>query len=880
MGKRIGRVIIWLVGIASVQVSVGQDHISRGAVIISHFSPDYAQASDECVVLFNASDDAVDLFGHEVRYFTASGSTGGAVHVFDTTRILPPATHLLLASNDTVVIGEAVAVRDLPLTPGMSSSGGQLLLRRQDATDTVLFAIAWGSVTGFVEGMTDAAVWNGDGLFSLSWDGAAYRRSSYNFSNHEYDHTPSDSVVFLPSATTQSQLAAADWSIRFRISQGVSRDTMLIIGMDAAATDGFDALFDLPKPPPPAGNAITAGIQRRDLTLSTGDYLARDIRASVPLADTSAVWIVDLFPAETGSAIVLSGTIEGVDTRLPVIVRDPWSGDRVMREGDSIVTTIYPPSTDRYTVMLFVGDSTPPSASFVSPVAGMVHRVAGMVPIELTAVDKSGIDSVQVFFEDHTTHLQVDVDGLNDSVRSLVWPLPRRLLSDSARFHAFVLDSMGNRAEVRSEIFSVVPDTARRMFLPGWHLFSAPLDPMARPLDVIVPGAKAESVYVFAYSPSGGYYPADSLEPGRGYFLGLLNRKMITFAGRPATELLDITTQPGYNLFSNPGPDTIAIEDLDFVRTGIVTSYAEGIATGLIASGIFGFDPLTTSYHQTESLYPWNGYWIPVLETGVSIRISSPTTPSSGRTLVARTPGWRLRLSFMVNGQRDTLLTLGVDDAAADGFDALFDIPAPPEPPLSGHVKVWFDHPDWNISTGSRFLSDVKGPDAPPEWIVSLQSPAEIEGILEWRLLSGALPADLTFLDVATGGEIRMVESNRYRFRGGVERRFRIRSSVTGTLPQVEDVGTFAIDPPYPNPFNGQTLLSLYLPARSRVSVQVTDILGRDVGGLDPGIMEQGHQVLPWRAELPSGTYVCRVRAVEVNGSRQWLRTTRVVLLR
>ncbi|MBU0509849.1 T9SS type A sorting domain-containing protein [bacterium] len=72
---------------------------------------------------------------------------------------------------------------------------------------------------------------------------------------------------------------------------------------------------------------------------------------------------------------------------------------------------------------------------------------------------------------------------------------------------------------------------------------------------------------------------------------------------------------------------------------------------------------------------------------------------------------------------------------------------------------------------------------------------------------------------------------------------------------------TFALDAPYPNPFNSQTVLSFSIPARGEVTLILHDLTGRAVRTMIHGVVERGHhQILFDGTGLPSGMYFYRLQ--------------------
>jgi glycosidase len=94
----------------------------------------------------------------------------------------------------------------------------------------------------------------------------------------------------------------------------------------------------------------------------------------------------------------------------------------------------------------------------------------------------------------------------------------------------------------------------------------------------------------------------------------------------------------------------------------------------------------------------------------------------------------------------------------------------------------------------------------------------------------------------------------------------------------------FTVYPNYPNPFNPSTVISFDLPVRSRVTVVVHDMLGREVARLLDAERESGLHRLVWdarangRGAAASGVYYARVTAVTAAGTQ--IETRAMVLLK
>jgi len=94
--------------------------------------------------------------------------------------------------------------------------------------------------------------------------------------------------------------------------------------------------------------------------------------------------------------------------------------------------------------------------------------------------------------------------------------------------------------------------------------------------------------------------------------------------------------------------------------------------------------------------------------------------------------------------------------------------------------------------------------------------------------------------------------------------------SVQTTMPK-----EYALDSPFPNPFNPTTVIRYQLPVASRVNIQVFNMLGQVVATLLDGIQTAGYKEVRWNsAGATSGVYFCRLSA------GNFVQTRKMVLLK
>jgi hypothetical protein len=84
-------------------------------------------------------------------------------------------------------------------------------------------------------------------------------------------------------------------------------------------------------------------------------------------------------------------------------------------------------------------------------------------------------------------------------------------------------------------------------------------------------------------------------------------------------------------------------------------------------------------------------------------------------------------------------------------------------------------------------------------------------------------------------------------------------NELTGYLPTTPQLAQN-----YPNPFNPTTNISFSLPAKSRVTILVFNILGQQVATVTDQEYPAGSHLVVWNASnVASGVYFCRMTAAE-----------------
>lgn len=103
------------------------------------------------------------------------------------------------------------------------------------------------------------------------------------------------------------------WFVPINIAIGDYSNDLSGFGCNAAATDGYDPVYDAVNPPlPPSGHYVRAVMDRQSWNAPFGRYFVRDIRAPFDQSATSASWDYKVYSSETGT-VSMSFDISGLE---------------------------------------------------------------------------------------------------------------------------------------------------------------------------------------------------------------------------------------------------------------------------------------------------------------------------------------------------------------------------------------------------------------------------------------------------------------------------------------------------------------------------------------------------------------------------------------
>ena len=417
-----------------------------------------------------------------------------------------------------------------------------------------------------------------------------------------------------------------------------------------------------------------------------------------------------------------------------------------------------------------------------------------------------------------------------------------------------------------TELMDVSP--GYRTIFDGWSLVGCPLVPPAPgTVEQAILQSATGTVFVYDLDVGTGYRIMQADDPvaqGDAFWVAASESFTWTMPGGAmdmngvAVPLNEGWTMVGYPLWA---PVDLADCLVTHPVYGIQI-WGVAVASGWMAGGVYGYSPLSEMYYVVDACSPWFGYWVASYADDLILHFPHPgSSGASGGGGVDPDVVWALDVS--VDG-RSANFSFGLHALSVDGFDARYDLPAPPGAPAANPFPTLsFDHPEWDLPTGRAFITDFRPPADPPcRWDALLTAPAPGTVSLSWD--GGALPED-------TDLQVYLPQQNRV-----VVMSMRDESSVTldvGAEPlqvvfRSPDMSTGIADAPgrhtiscHPNPFNPTTEIELRTVAAGHIDLEIYDLRGRRVRSFTLGEQPAGTYRATWRGrdddgrEVAGGTY-------------------------
>ncbi|MEZ4701685.1 MAG: malectin domain-containing carbohydrate-binding protein [Rhodothermales bacterium] len=342
----------------------------------------------------------------------------------------------------------------------------------------------------------------------------------------------------------------------------------------------------------------------------------------------------------------------------------------------------------------------------------------------------------------------------------------------------------------------------------------------------------------------GAYTNSTTFDVGRGYWINVPAAGNVNVAGSEITSIV-LPIVEGWNLISGP---TCLLNTDDIVDSG-------GI---LVPGTFFAYEG---GYQSVSQLAPNRGYWVLTTDAGaVTLTCSGVGVVAKRGAAATPAPDGFGALTVRDDaGRKQTLFFGGSLDEATDRRQYAM-------PP--GAAQLRFD---------ARFADDSRlaESDAAVVRIHSETYPVtvQIDALPAFSgryVIEELVRGQVVATHEAVEGEGLVIANP------DVETlRLSAESAAAEALPE-----SFGLQGNYPNPFNPTTTVVFDLPEAANVRLDVFDLLGRRVLGLESRSMEAGaaRQLSVDASELASGTYIYRLQATFDAGAQ--VQTGRMTLLK
>lgn len=662
-----------------------------------------------------------------------------------------------------------------------------------------------------------------------------------------------------------------NWESSITAAQGAMQSSAFF-GANAEATDGFDQDFDFPLPPlSPQGDFVQVYFDRSSAVeypsfasnpLNTS--FSSDILAAGPLEETIFEWDFNVFTTKTGEEVSMT-IARPADFNIPMKVVMERDGTSWLEAGTGDLTFSYTPDPEnpdeRFT--LIVGDVDPPlitaDAVMDSP---QIWDVNLSKTLTWTAEDVSGIAEtiLEYKFEDELSWVQIyqGTEATFDFIPYAHITDAENFELGEIRFRITSTDNVGNVA-AEETFYPITLASPVQTFdlLEGWQLMGSPFFDGQGEGSIL-----ADAVRYSWAAQTSEYTLGETYGAADGVWVGAYQPGTEVLAGDISEQDIELILGAGWHLISVPLLREVA-------RDSVLIVLGEGIEEPLstdpgfyedMLSVPYGYDPLLGDYFSADFFEPGLGYWLGVLDpNGVSLTfpIHDYVPEVTGKEVTEEQN--RLLLSF-VDGDRTRTLTLKL----GEGRGSL----APP--PAPGTSTIGFAGEETIL--GNAYLTQFVGEDD----LEGFELPLRVDGrnrpiTLNWEL-QGFEVADLELeladqpVHLTGSGSLELSAS---ALNGAKVVVTQVASSVGEgeLLPAV-----VALRQNYPNPFNPSTEIAYELPAASKVTLAVYNMLGQQVALLENSVKSAGIHNLRFDASrLGSGTYLYRLTADGVTITKKML---------
>jgi hypothetical protein len=647
----------------------------------------------------------------------------------------------------------------------------------------------------------------------------------------------------------------------------------IFAGFDAAALDGVDAM-DVVAPPPPPSDYLHLFF--RTAPGQPIENYAIDIKKDeASTATVAKAWDLRAITDHTSSLVTLTFPDAGLPAAFTPTLYDLAANTHQNVRANPTFTYTSPATETASAFRLLMGDSTKPNVMVTAPNGGEFLIIGTPYNVTWTSSDGTGVLEHEIYYSLTGAAPYTLLATVNGSVHSYPWT--PGLASLSASVKVVARDSvMNEQFDVSDHTFTILASNSVSVnAAAGWNLVSPPmLQGTMTPAAVFGDDYGATPYYTFKFSTSSGYSAPATIAMGQGYWLGSNSAQVIDAVGTPLTSA-SLALGNGFNIIGNPFAAALLKTDLRFFDGVLTKDMTQAASAGWLSNVLYGYN--AGYFTEGTSLGVWQGYWIPMLQSGITIQYAPSVAVPTPKMPVAMTPNsWNVDLAATLKAgdesYADRIATFGVREDASAGFNPVYDAPRPPRNPMKGYVEVSFPAKDEASMAmfGGSFAHIFKTADK-AAWEFTVTS--SIDGVvtLSWDNTEiSALPASvrIDLVDKANHTTIDMKSASSYSYpQSGTSHSFAVNKSSVNDQPAVPT--EFSLSQNYPNPFNPTSVIQFGLPSDAVVFLEVYNSLGQKVATLLDGSYEAAgfHQATFSATELSSGLYLYRLKATASDGS-------------
>lgn len=698
-----------------------------------------------------------------------------------------------------------------------------------------------------------------------------YGSAYYDGINDRIIFVRSDGIWAL-SITEQNQLS---WGLQIIAQNDNVNDSLNIIGVSKDASPLFDLGFDEVEPPNPPGDFISLYFPHPEWNHELSDNFTKDIRDSIDLSDNMQTWSFEVLTNKSGQ-VDLSFAFYKLN--LPIVLLDTQLNAKISITPTSIYSFNALENTT-YKFEISVGDTTTPTLNLGSSCSGPSILISNSnYMLQWNSNDGYMVDSVSVYFSSDSGFTFTLVKTLSD-IQEYLWKTPNSILIQNGIIKIKLKDFAGNTISQQSDYpFIIAGNIQSKEIIAGWQLWGAPLIPDNDTMKINLEDDLSSYWITYDYA-NGGYTFDGFLQPSKGYWLGCTENTIVDVEGVPVDKQIKKELELGWNLLSNPFLLEISVDSLIFNNGIESVRYNLAVDKGWVNS-IYKYNG--NSYYSDEMINPWEGFWISVLKSNISIEFPIHRNPSKSKLLKTNSATWAVNFTATSSKSKDLTTSIGTNQNASKDFDNEFDKVKAPIPPSDKYISLNILHPEWNHILGEKFAVDIINDLANDEfytWELENES-SEENVVLTWELEN--IPeeiniyiqkADRTYIDIKNNDSMILASGERFKVIAGD---FQVDVKENFGAPQ-----NFALHQNYPNPFNPSTMIKYSIPEESNIKIEIYNMLGQRVGVLVNVEKSVGYYETVWNASnLPSGIYLISIRAIGIQSKSSFNQVRKALLLK